>query len=224
MAQFNEYEHPRNEDGTFKAILKSNKEYKSKIPIPDIGKVYRQNASCKEIIENKYNSELSKSQTTNYFKEKKEQEIVDFVENFRKGKITKTRIVIGNVSERERKALEELTGDKINATTHTLHVNELQHIENRHGNKGQHDKTMSDIEAYKNIPNVIKNFDYVEFVYEKNNIKTTNAYLNKQGKSSQLVRYVKKENNNNSYVVEAITDTKRGDLSIISAYSKKIER
>ena len=222
MAQFNEYEHPRNKDGTFKAILKSNKEYKPKIPLPDIGKVYRQNASYKEILENKYNTELTKSQTIDHFKEKKEQEIVDFVEDFRKGKITKTRIVIGNVTERERKALEELTGDKINATTHTLHVNELQHIENRHGNKGQHDKTMSNIEAYKNIPNVIKNFDYVEFVFNKwGDVDFSKKYKNKYGKQAKKVRYIKENNNNISYVVEAITDTKRGDLSIISAYSKK---
>ena len=161
----------------------------------------------------------------NDFKIKKKEEIAKFVEDFRKGKPTQKRIIIAGVSDKERKELERLLGDKINATTHTLHINELQHIEKRHGASGKADKSMADIEAYKHIPDVINNFDYIEANYENGKTKTTNAYIDKYGNKAQLVRYVKKENGNTSYVVEAITDTKRGDLSIITAYiQKKIER
>ena len=158
----------------------------------------------------------------NDFKIKKKEEIAKFVEDFRKGKQTQRRIIIAGVSDKERKELERLLGDKINATTHTLHIDELRHIENRHGENGKADKSMANIEAYKHIPDVINNFDYIEFAYtSKSNTKRSKKYIDKYGEKARLVCYVKKENGNTSYVVEAITDTKRGDLSIITAYKQK---
>lgn len=49
-------------------------------------------------------------------------------------------------------------------------------------------------------------------------IARSKRYKNKKGEQAPLIKYTKKINNHVCYVVEAITDCKRGDISIISAY------
>lgn len=154
----------------------------------------------------------------------KGQEIADFVESVKNGNPIAKKIVISEVTDRERKRIEELTGEKLAATKHTISINEVKHIIKRHGEKGLADKSMADIEAYKAIPDIIHNFDDIEYCYDKKgNIDTTTAYLNKNGEPSKLIRYLKKSNNKISYVVEAIADTSKNQLYIISVYSTKKE-
>lgn len=154
----------------------------------------------------------------------KGQEIADFVESVKNGNPIAKKIVISEVTDRERKRIEELTGEKLTATKHTIRMDEVKHIIKRHGEKGLADKSMADIEAYKAIPDIIHNFDNIEYCYDKKgNIDTTTAYLNKNGEPSKLIRYLKKSNNKISYVVEAIADTSKNQLYIISVYSTKKE-
>lgn len=154
----------------------------------------------------------------------KGQEIADFVESVKNGNPIAKKIVISEVTDRERKRIEELTGEKLTATKHTISINEVKHIIKRHGEKGLADKSMADIEAYKAIPDIIHNFDNIEYCYDKKGeIDTTTAYLNKNGEPSKLIKYLKKFNNKISYVVEAIADTSKNQLYIISAYSTKKE-
>lgn len=189
----------------------SEEEYQGiNCPYDNIQKNYAQNTSYSVIVndaKNNYEGQL----------------IADFVEKVRNNKESPAIIEVCPIKERERKCIEKLTGEVLNATKHTLHKDELVHIENRHGRNGKHDSSMSDIEAYEHIPDIIHNFDSLDYVYENGKIVRAHRYKNKKGEQAPLIRYVKSIDNYTCYVVEAVTDCKRGDVSIISAYRAKKE-
>ena len=152
------------------------------------------------------------------------QALVNIVKDFRAGNEVPKIITISEVNDREKSEIERITGDKITrAIIHTIHVDELKHIENRHGIKGVADNSMSDLSDYKYIPLVLHDFDRIELLKTKNGESVfSSRYKNKYGQQAQLIRFEKIINNEYFYVVEALTDTKRGDLSIITAYKEKI--
>lgn len=146
-----------------------------------------------------------------------EQDIINYVNMVLNGEEAPRKIIVGDIEDRERLAIEKLTGDKLNAVYHTLSENEVRHIEKRHGTNGKADTSMSEIESYGKIIDVIRNFDAVELVERDGKIQTASKYVNKYGEKAKLVAFKKSLTNTDMIVVEAITDTKRGDILIMSA-------
>ena len=152
----------------------------------------------------------------------KGQEIADFVESVKNGNPIAKKIVISEVTDRERKRIEELTGEKLTATKHTISINEVKHIIKRHGEKGLADKSMADIEAYKAIPDIINNFDNIEYCYDKKGeIDVTYAYRDKNREPAKLIKYTKYMSDKIAFIVEALSDNKKDELNIITAYCNK---
>lgn len=152
----------------------------------------------------------------------KGQEIADFVESVKNGNPIAKKIVISEVTDRERKRIEELTGEKLTATKHTIRMDEVKHIIKRHGEKGLADKSMADIEAYKAMPDIIHNFDDIDYCYDKKGeIDFSGTFKDKNNIPAKLIRYTKHKSDKTAFVVEALNDNKYGELSIISAYSTK---
>ncbi len=153
--------------------------------------------------------------------EEKGKEIADFVKAVRNGQNYQKKITVCEISDKERVRIEELTGEKLKAKKHSLSLNELVHIEKRHGVNGRADKTMMDLKAYENIPNVLNDFDNLEFITDENGtVQTTKAYLDANGKQAKMIKYEKNIDEVSCYVVEAITDGKTKDIIIMSAYRK----
>ncbi len=102
---------------------------------------------------------------------KRKNKVVDYVERFRNGEDVENEIEVANVGKREREEIEKLTGEKVNATSHVLHVDELRHMENRHGQNGGHDHSMANVSNYKHIVDVLQNFDNVDYCRDKSGNK-----------------------------------------------------
>lgn len=170
-------------------------------------------------LTNKSVQELQESQAFSIDAGTVGQQIVEYVRSLRNGNEVPKLIIIGKVSKKEKAKIEELTGEELSAINHTLHIDEFRHIEKRHGEKGKSDHSMAELDAYKNIPNVLHGFDSIDYVYDKSgNIATSKRYKDKHGKQAPLIKYIKRIDGKACYVVEAVTDCKRGDISIITAY------
>ena len=81
----------------------------------------------------------------NVEEEEQKKKISDYVERFREGKEVENEIILSDVGDKEREAIEKLMGEKLTATQHVLCLDELRHIEKRHGRNGEHDHSMADM-------------------------------------------------------------------------------
>ena len=137
-----------------------------------------------------------------------------------RGERTNRKLIVTSVNERARKEIEKLIGTPINALYHSLDIDEIRHIESRHGINGKNDHSMSTVEDYETIVDVLHDFDSIDFVRDKKgNIKVA-SYPDKNNNPSKLIQYRKNNDDGTFYVVEAITDGKSGDIKIISAYKE----
>ena len=127
---------------------------------------------------------------------------------------------LGKITDRARKDIERLTGQKLNATKHVISVDEIKHIEKGHGELGKSDHSMATIRDYEQIYDVLSHYNSVDWARKKNgDIDTTNAYLDRFGNPAKLIKFTKRYPNNEQYAIEAVNDTK-GKLHIISSYKK----
>lgn len=175
----------------------------------------KNNDGLKSEVDNFKDTSL-KSDVDNWDKNR----VVEFVKSVKEGKPIAKSVEVGAVNDRERKRIEELTGEKLNATKHVLRADEVSHILKRHGENGKADKSMANVKEFAKIEDALHNFDSLDFVRKSNNeIDTTFAYADKNGVSAKLIRYVKNDKNGKAmFVVEALTDTQKGELVIMSAY------
>ena len=115
---------------------------------------------------------------------------------------------LGKVTSTVATKIKSLIGIDVSKRTHVLSDNDIRHMLKQHGNeiseraKGQIAITKQDI---KNIPDIISN--------PSNIIKGTN------NKNGQTVRYIKRYNDNVTYVVEVVPD-KSNTLQIKTMWKK----
>lgn len=179
-------------------------------------KEYRQNTMCEKVRMPTMVVKIPDVDKEKIEEDKKR--VAEFIEKKRRGERTQKKLKVSTISERAKKAVEALIGQPLNAKYHTLDIDEFKHIEKRHGANGVHDKTMSSIEDYTKIVDVLYNFDKVDFVYEKGGIKYS-KFTDKNHKLAPLVSFTMSVGDKEKIVVEAITDGKSEDVRIISSYS-----
>lgn len=152
----------------------------------------------------------------------KKQTISDFVTRVKSGKAKPgEKFELGKITNRAKKDIESLTGQKISAEKHAISADEVKHIEKGHGEFGKSDHSMDTAEDYERIDDVLSNYNTIDFARnKKGEIDTTNAYLDKYGKPSKLIKFTKNYPGKVQYVIEAVNDTK-GRLHIISSYKKE---
>lgn len=129
---------------------------------------------------------------------------------------SKDRYIVCPVSDRAAQDIYELTGSDVKGFEHTINSDVLRHINNRHGKHGKADSSMSDIFDLGRIAYVLNNYDYID-----TDIKIIFGVLDKNGKPSKSLKFVKRIN---GYVMtaEAITDSpKKKALYIRSVYKAK---
>ena len=135
------------------------------------------------------NRELQNNQNNSYYNNNFDSRIENAISN----KNSKSKTYLGNVNQAIANKIKSLLGINVNDRKHVLSDNDIKHMMNQYGNpmvealKGQIAITKEDI---KNIPNIINNPD--------NKVKGTD---NKQGKT---IKYIKKYNDNNTYVIEVV--------------------
>ena len=137
----------------------------------------------------------------------------NFIQRVQNGQAEAKEICeLGTITDRTKADIERLTGQKLNATEHVISATEIIHILNRHGEEGKADRSMSTVEDFEDIVDVLQNYDSISLSAEKSKFK------NAQGERAQIIEYSERLDSHTQIVAEAVSDGKKGKLRVISAY------
>lgn len=125
------------------------------------------------------------------------------------------RYPLKNVDTRAADDIKRLTGIDTTGNKTQIEARAVEHILKRHGEHGNGDHSMRDVNDIARIQYVIDNYDSMEHGGK------TSAYVyqNEKGRNvhAQTV-VIKKKVNGTYFVVEAVPDTKKKTLFVVSAY------
>lgn len=149
-------------------------------------------------------------------------EIKDMAETYRNNKnAPDVHKRFSDVSERQAKDVQELTGIDISGFKNGINRNGIEHIEKRHGKAGAANSTMANLNDVARIPWVIDNYDKAERTIGQNGKPAfSTTYMNKANEQAPLVTFSKAVDGT-IYVVEAVPDSKYKTLWVETAYMKK---
>ena len=149
--------------------------------------------------------------------------LVEFAKEAIEGKRKPTEYyTVGKISDRQRKDIERLTGEKLYADKSIITAKSIkEHINTRHGEKGKANKTMSDMANYGIMNYVLENYDTAELAEKDGEPDLSGELLDRNGKNAKQILFIKKIGVT-YVVVEAITDgRKNNEIRITSMYTKK---
>ena len=159
------------------------------------------------------------------YKSATDNELIAFVQKVRSlqnnSYRTKISYDLGAVNERQAQDLRDLTGIDTTGYTNDITGNAISHIDNRHGVNGLADHSMADDADISRIGYVLQNYDSVELLYdEKGNAVLSREWQNADQTHAKMVKFSKKVNGT-YYVVEAVPDSSKKKLHVVSAYMQK---
>jgi hypothetical protein len=151
-------------------------------------------------------------------------DLVHFIEKVRsvpKEDASINNYVVSSISERQREAYENLTGNRLKAGHNVLNGDEVIHTDKRHGEKGSADHSMADVNDMARVGYILENFDDIGFATEQNGKQAySRKYRTSDNKAAPIILYVKRVNGH--YIAaEAANDGKKGGLNIISTYKNE---
>ena len=121
-------------------------------------------------------------------------------------------VTVGFLSDVAANEIEKLTGKTVNGNRIVLDLNGINHIKNRHGENGEHDDSMKNIEDIARMGYVLANYDHITFRNEY-----AQGYVDANGKPAPKV-IISKRINGTYYIIEAVSDAKKHRNYIVSAY------
>lgn len=151
-----------------------------------------------------------------------DERIKAFVQRVKSGDLSFKRQKIADVSARAVVDIGNLLGVDVSGYTHNINTNGVQHILNRHGENGSHDKTMSFEDDIARIGWVLENYDKVEILAKDGEQAYSSEFMDQQNHPAPQVRFVKKIDGS-YYVVEAAFENNYKKLWVQSAYLTKKE-
>ena len=149
--------------------------------------------------------------------------LVEYVKMFRNGKSVEKEIDLMKVSTRTKKALEELLNQEIDAQTHSLHIDELRHMEKRHGEKGTANHDLAETGDYEEIIDALNDYDgKPEFSRDnQGQIRYSKKYKNKDGTPTPQIIMRKKIGEEVREVVVTVSNSKNKGVKTITSYKNK---
>lgn len=154
-----------------------------------------------------------------YLEAKNNQDIIDLVfkvEN--KDFKPNDKVFLENVSEDIAERIEVLTGIQVNGFKVAIEARQIEHILNEHGVNGKSDNSMSDVNDISKMEYVLKNPDEIR---ESGRTQAYSYMENGYNRTAKTVLYEKVLGGNSYYVVQAVPDTKKKTLYIVSAFIGK---
>ena len=149
--------------------------------------------------------------------------LVEFAKEAIEGKRKPTEYyTVGKISDRQRKDIERLTGEKLYADKSIITAQRIkQHVDKRHGETGQANNDMADLSNYGIMNYVLENYDSVELATKKGKPDLSKEYKNRYGENAKQIIFTKKIGPVYA-VAEAIKDSKKyGEIRITALYIKK---
>lgn len=145
-----------------------------------------------------------------------DEDLLAFVERAKENpKDNKSVFVLGDVSDRMVGDIKTLTGIDTSDFGNVVKNNSITHIEKDHGMNGKTDNSMSDDKDIARIQYVIDNYDDIELLDD-----VSMEYRDKNQQPAPLIK-LSKRIDGTYYVVEAVPDTRKHQLAVVSAYKKK---
>ena len=127
-------------------------------------------------------------------------------------------ISLGTVSKENAEAIREITGVDVTGWSVQFEARMMKHIQIRHGEKGKADQSMADPDDIAKIEYVI---DHAEEIADGGTSTAYSNTINGKNRFAKTVMYQKDIGGRYYYVVEAVPDTKKRTLQIVSARINK---
>ena len=192
-------------------IFKGQNTVDNSVDTSNLGAEYSTNA----IDENAYHTEEQIKQIDAY-KKAVDENVLSLIENVANGEYAKP-VSVATIDENTSAKIKELTGVETYGNDVMLNESGLRHILNRHGENGEANSSMRNVNDIARVGYVLQNYDNVS--YEGN---TTKMLKTKDGKQAPTVVFFKKIDGT-YYVVEAASDAKTHKNYVVSAYIKKAD-
>jgi len=152
--------------------------------------------------------------------------LVEFIERVRSvpaAEADKLNYKISVIGDRQRSGIEALTGETLNAAFNFFKGSEINHIDYRHGRNGVADHTMANIEDMARVGYILANYDKIHLLKDEyGEIVTSDNYRTRDGKLAPMLLFVKRINGFYC-VAQAVNDSSKGRLNVISAYRSKTD-
>jgi len=162
--------------------------------------------------------------TVKEYQESTDGKLVNLAQKIKDGKLEKPSGInynAGAVSGRAVADIRNLTNIDVSGFEHNISGGAIRHIEKRHGENGEADQSMADLNDVGRIKYVLDNYDEVNISIDKDgNVEQNTQYNDSNNKPSPVIVY-KKRVNGSIYVVEAVPDTKAKKLQLVTAYKNK---
>jgi len=155
----------------------------------------------------------------NQYEKSTDNSLVGFIKSVRNtAKNSWMRFRLKSVSDSSAEDIEKLTGIDVHGYNTEIGGSAIEHIDKRHGANGKADSSMADVNDIARMQYVIDNYDDIELSNKHNN-----EFKNSDGTPSQIVQ-MKKRVNGDYYVIEAVPDSSKKTVHIISAYKTGIKK
>jgi hypothetical protein len=151
-----------------------------------------------------------------------DEKIKSFVQRVKSGDLSFKRQKISDVNARAATDIGNLLGIDVSGYTHNINTYGVQHLLNRHGEKGAQDKTMSLEDDIARVGWVLENYDSVELLTKDGQQVYSSEFKDKNGQGVPQIRFIKKIDGS-YYVVEAACENEYKKLWVQSAYLTKNE-
>lgn len=133
---------------------------------------------------------------------------------------TKMKKILGEVKENTANAIRAVCGVDVTGFKHMIDGSAIKHIDERHGEFGKADSSMTAAEDIARVEYILENFDGYEQVLNSNGSPDySSQFRDRNNKPAPMVRFYKKVDGT-YYVVEAVPDSADRKLHIVSAYMK----
>ena len=154
-----------------------------------------------------------------YINAEENSDIVALVDKVRRGQCNENeKVVLGNVSDSIAEKIFNLTNIDVKDFKIAIEARQIKHILNRHGEQGKSDQSMSDPSDLAKIEYAINNHEDIR------NAGKTSAYKyadNGKTREANTILYETPIGTKSYYVVQAVMDTKKKMLFIVTAFIGK---
>lgn len=211
MGNFIESEHPRDKKGQFiekgKGVLKNSLVS------------YKKNSTQNEF---KYSSRPNYSKIKEEYENAVDDNIVNFYNNQLKQRNAKGKLIIGNVTQKHIEEIKKLTGFDVTGYSLSINNSFVGHVYNNHGINGKHDHSMKDSNDIGRLKYILNNFDKIDFCRNsKGEIQYSHEHKDKNG--NYVPKLLIQKRINGYYVVcEAVAESSKKEIRLISAYRPNI--
>ena len=148
-----------------------------------------------------------------------DEELVEYIEMVKENPGKKLpRYPLNPVTDRAAADIQRITGIDVRGNKTEIEARMVEHIIKDHGESGDTDHSMRDVNDIARIQYVIDNYDSIAH----GGTSSAYVYQNQHGRNTNAQTVVMQKKVNGTYfVVEAVPDTKRKTLFVVSAYMSK---